>query len=91
MVTFRSFRDSFLSTIGLGRAAPDIDALRNLCLELLADVPVVDRKTMLQRLEKMRRADDVWHLRSALFDTISRAHGEATARERLEALDQQLR
>jgi hypothetical protein len=46
---------------------------------------------MLLRLEKMRRADDVWHLRGALFDTISRAHGEAAARERLAFLDEQMR
>ena len=38
---------------------------------------------MLQRLEKMRRSDDVWHLRAALFDTISQAHGQSVARERI--------
>ena len=91
MVTFRSFRDSFLSTLGLQRRAPDIDALRELCVELLADVPAADRTGMLMRLEKMRRADDMWHLRGALFDTISRAHGEAAARKRLVTLDEQLR
>jgi len=91
MVTLQSFRNSFLSTFGLGRAAPDLEALRGLCLKLLSDVPAADRKTMLQRLEKMRRADDVWHLRGALFDTISRAHGEAAARERLVELDEKLR
>ena len=91
MATFQSIRHSFLSTIGLQRRAPDMDALRALCGELLADVAAADRKAMLQRLEKMRRADDVWHLRSALFDTISRTHGEATARERLVTLDEKLR
>jgi hypothetical protein len=91
MVTFRSFRNSFLSTFGLAHAAPDIDALRELCVNLLDDVPAADRQSMLLRLEKMRRADDVWHLRGALFDTISRAHGEAAARERLAFLDEQMR
>ena len=91
MVTFRSFRDSFLTTIGLSRAAPNIDTLRELCITLLADVPAADRKGMLLRLEKMRRADDMWHLRGALFDTISRTHGETEARERLVTLDKQLR
>jgi len=91
MATFRSFCDSLLSTIGLQRPAPNIDALRELCVELLSDVPTADRTGMLMRLEKMRRADDMWHLRGALFDTISRAHGEATARARLVTLDEQLR
>jgi hypothetical protein len=91
MVTFRSFRNSFLSTLGLGQAAPDIDALRELCVSLLDDVPAAERQGMLMRLEKMRRADDMWHLRGALFDTISRAHGEAEARERLVILDDQMR
>ena len=91
MATFQSIRRSLLSTIGLQRRPPDMDALRALCGELLVDVAAADRNAMLQRLEKMRRADDVWHLRSALFDTISRAHGEATARERLVTLDEKLR
>ena len=91
MVTLQSFRNSLLSTFGLKRAAPDIDALRELCVELLADVAAADRKSMLLRLETMRRADDIWHLRSALFETISRTHGEAVARERLVTLDAKLR
>lgn len=91
MVTFQSFRNSFLSTLGIGHAAPDIDALRELCITLLDDVPAADRQAMLLRLEKMRRADDMWHLRTALFDTISRAHGEGAARARLLILDEQLR
>lgn len=91
MVTFQSFRNSVLSTLGLRRRAPDIDSLRELCASLLDGVPQQDRQAMLQRLDKLRRADDVWHLRSALFDTISRAHGEATARERLVELDEKLR
>jgi hypothetical protein len=91
MVSLQSFRNSILSTFGLQRAAPDLDGLRGLCAELLDDVPAADRKGMLQRLETLRRADDVWHLRSALFDTIARAHGEAEARERLVVLDEKLR
>ena len=90
MVTFQTFRRSFLPSFGSSRPPPDVDALRELCFSLLADVPASDRKAMLHRLEKMRRADDVWHLRTALFDTIARFHGEATARERLSSLDSQL-
>lgn len=73
------------------RAAPDVVALRELCFTLLADVPASDRKAMLLRVENMRRAEDTWHLRGALFDVISLFHGEATARERLATLDEQLR
>ena len=87
MVDLSAFRKSFLSTLGLGKAAPDMETLRGTCLALLAGVPASDRKAMLQRLEKMRRSDDVWHLRAALFDTISQAHGERVARERIAQLD----
>ena len=90
MVTLQTFRKSFMNSIGLGRAPPDLASLRELCVSLLADVPASDRKAMLLRLENMRRSDDVWHLRSALFDTISRVHGETVARERLVQLDAQL-
>ena len=90
MLKLRAFRNSFMSTIGLRASPPDMDALRELCITLLADVPAFDRKTMLERLERLRRADDVWHLRGALFDTISRVHGESVARARIDRLDAQL-
>jgi hypothetical protein len=90
MVTFQTFRRSFLPSFSASRPRPDVNALRETCFGLLADVPASDRKAMLQRLERMRRADDVWHLRAALFETIARVHGEATARERLSSLDSQL-
>ena len=90
MAKLKAFGKSFLSTIGLRTAPPDMDALRELCITLLADVPAFDRNTMLERLGKMRRADDLWHLRGALFDTISRVHGETVARARIEQLDAQL-
>jgi hypothetical protein len=90
MVTLQSIRHSLLSTVGQARPSPDAGALRELCATLLVDVPASDRKSMLQRLERMRRADDKWHLRAALFDTISRVHGETVARQRLVTLDRQL-
>jgi len=90
MVTFQSLRKACMSTFGSTRTPPDIDKLREQCLLLLADVPTFERSRMLKRLNQMRRADDLWHLRGALFDTISRFHGEATARERLAILDDQL-
>jgi hypothetical protein len=87
MVTFQRLRQSILPS----RVVPDVTALRELCFKLLADVPASDRKAMLQRIENMRRAEDTWHLRGALFDVISLFHGEATARVRLATLDERLR
>ena len=87
MVTFQRLRQTILPS----RAAPNVAALRALCFTLLADVPASDRKAMLLRIENMRRAEDTWHLRGALFDVISLFHGEAMARERLATLDEQLR
>jgi hypothetical protein len=91
MLIFQNLRESVLSSLGRGHTTPDFETLRSTCYSLLDDVPATDRKGMLRRLEKMRRADDLWHLRSALFDTISRFHGEAVARERLATLDDSLR
>ena len=91
MVTFQNIRKTFLPNTGVKRAAPDLAALRALCFTLLADVPPSDRKAMLLRIETLRRAEDTWYLRGALFDVISLFHGEATARERLATLDEQLR
>ncbi len=90
MVTLRSLTQKFSSTFGLRTGAADVNSLRSLCLELLADVPAARRKALLQRLEKMRRADDVWHVRSALFEAISLSHGEQVARDRLAVLDERL-
>ncbi|MDE2092334.1 MAG: hypothetical protein KGL99_11985 [Burkholderiales bacterium] len=84
----RSFDDTRTTPQRAGTAAaPDPIALRDSCFSLLVDVPASDRKAMLQRLDRMRRADDMAHLRRAMFDVIERFHGEATARERLTVLD----
>ena len=90
MVTFPTLPKPFLPSIGMNPAAPDQAALRELCSSLLADVPASDRKAMLQSLGRMRRADDTWHLRSMLFETIARFHGETEARTRLATLDARL-
>ena len=81
MVNLSAFCKSFLSTSGLSKAAPDMETLRGACVALLAGVPASDRKAMPQRLEKMQLSDDVWHLHAALFDAISRTHGESVAHE----------
>ena len=90
MVTFQSPRSGVVSSLDSTQFSIDIDKLRELCLVLLAGVPTFERSRMLKRLRQMRRADDLWQLRGALFDTISHAHGEATARERIAVLDDQL-
>ena len=90
MVTFQSPRGGIVSSFDSTQFPIDIDKLRELCLVLLADVPTFERSRMLKRLRQMRRADDLWQLRGALFDTISHSHGEATARERIAVLDEQL-
>ena len=87
MVNLPASRKPFPSSIDLGDNAPDLVALRSLCMALLADVPVSHRKAMLQRLEMMRRSDDIRHLRTVLFETISQAHGEGVARERIAPFD----
>ncbi len=91
MVKLQGLRNAFMSSIGLRPVPADLGALRELCLTLLVDVPAFDRQTMLERLERLRRSDDVWHLRGALFDTISRVHGESIARTRIAQLDARLR
>jgi hypothetical protein len=92
MVTLpiKSARNNFRPSFASSRSLPDAQALREQCCALLTDVPASDRRSMLERLERLRRADDVWHLRTAMFDTIARAHGETVARHRLAALDAHL-
>ena len=86
-----SMHSMFLSTFGPTTPMPDLDAVRRLSLACLADVPRADQASLLHRLDRMRRASDVPDLRCALFDVVSRFHGEAVARERVDALDEQLR
>ena len=91
MLTPRPFDDTRPAPQRPGpMAAHDPIALRDSCFSLLVDVPASVRKAMLQRLDRMRRVDDVAHLRRAMFDVIERFHGEATARERLTVLDDRL-
>ena len=56
MVNLSAFRTSLLSTIGLGKTAPDMEMLRGACVALIAGVPASDREAMLQWLETMRRS-----------------------------------
>jgi hypothetical protein len=90
MVTFQSVPASMTPGIRWRHAAPDLPVLRELCHALLADVPASDRKAMLQRLDRMRRADDVLLIRATFFSTVARSHGEAAAHDRLAQLDARL-
>ena len=89
MFSFAALGQKFVSTFG-ARPVADMTTVHMLCVSLLSDVPQSLRESMLERLETMRRANDVWHVRSALFDVIARHHGERVAKERLLELDSKL-
>ena len=61
--------------------------VRDECFRLLADLPAFERKSILARVNQMRRADDSWRLRDALFEAIAHTHGDHVARTRLATLD----
>jgi hypothetical protein len=65
-----------------------IENLRSLCIQILDDIPTPACTTVLARLNKMRRPDDVWYLRPELFGVISQYHGECIARSRINSLDE---
>jgi len=90
MKNLQACRNAFMTSIGMRASPPDPATLRELCAALLGDVPASDRKAMLARLVMLRRRDDVWQLRGALFDTVARVHGEAVARARIDQLDARL-
>jgi hypothetical protein len=87
MFSLKRIRDDFVRTRKGLPKTPSPEALRELCITLLADIAPLQRESLMDRLPRMRRADDLWNLRSALFDLISLTHGETVARERLAALD----
>jgi len=90
MVTLNDIQQKFLSTLSLRPAAASMTTMREFCAELLADVPPLHSTSMLARLSTMRRASDLWNVRTALFDVIARHHGERVAQERLRELDTKL-
>ncbi|MEP7299285.1 MAG: hypothetical protein ABI702_24135 [Burkholderiales bacterium] len=90
MFNFNDIRQKFTSTLNLRPAAADMSVVRMFCVELLADVPADQREVMVERLGTLRRASDLWHLRTALFNVIARHHGESIAQERLRDLDREL-
>lgn len=90
MVTLNDIQQKFPSTLSLRPAAASMTTLRDFCAELLADVPPLESTSMLARLSTMRRAGDLWNVRTALFHVITRHHGERVAQERLRELDVKL-
>jgi hypothetical protein len=83
----KQIRDSFSRFLGRARFN-QIENLRSLCIQILDDVPTPACTKVLARLEKMRRPDDVWYLRTELFSVISQYHGEFIARLRISSLDE---
>jgi hypothetical protein len=84
------WRRTLARALHLRRAEPapvDLDVLRALCRELVADLEPGDRQVLDVFIGHARCADDIWHLRSQLFGLISLRHGEHVARERLRRLD----
>ena len=91
MVTHPAIQLPIMSSFHANPAhAGSAASLRELCCELLADVPTSDRKAVLQLLDRMRRADDMHFLRGVLFAVIAKFHGEAAANARLVRLNERL-
>ena len=90
MLNLNDLRQRFASSLSTRPAAADMSTMRELCAGLLDDVPHGQHAAMLAKLSTMRRASDLWNLRSALFDVIARHHGEQVAKDRLVELDLQL-
>jgi hypothetical protein len=67
-----------------------MEQARRLSFDALLDVPIAAKAKLLERLDRLRRAGDWEDLGCSLFDVVSRCHGEAEARGRLDALDSQL-
>ena len=64
-----------------------IEALRDCFHALVEDLDETLRPSLEARIDRARRVDDFWHLRSAVFSAVSLVHGESVARERLAGFD----
>ena len=91
MVTLTDIRQKLFSSLSLRSSTIDMALMHDFCAELLSDIPAEQRSDLVEKLAKLRRASDLWHLRTAVFDVISRYHGESIAQERLRDLDKELR
>lgn len=79
--------------LGLSAAdeADELEVLRALCHELVADLPQAQRHVIGVILLHARGRQDILHLRAPLFDAVAHEFGERIARERLLRLDIALR
>ena len=87
MFSLQRFREEFTRTRNSSSRLPATELVLELCSTLLADIPPGEREGVLQRLGRLRRADDLRDLRSALFSLVSLEFGETVARERLRVFD----
>ena len=87
MFSLQRIRDEFARTRTGGARLPEPERVHELCTTVLGDIAPRERDVVLNRLSRLRRADDLWDLRSALFGLISLHHGETVARERLSEFD----
>lgn len=87
MFSLQRIRDGFVRTISGAARLPAPESMRDLCAHVLRDVAAHERETVLDRLGRLRRADDLWDLRNALFGLVSLHHGETVARARLGEFD----
>jgi hypothetical protein len=87
MFSLQRIRDGFSRSRNGASRLPCPDRLHDLCSSLMGDIAPREREAVLQRLGRLRRADDVRDLRSALFGLVSQHYGETVARERLGAFD----
>lgn len=76
-----------LDRFAAGVGPHSIETLRGFFLALIGDLGAPSRHDLEDRIERARRIDDFWHLRSAMFSAISLDRGEQVARERLAAFD----
>jgi hypothetical protein len=84
--------DSVLRFTRLERSGPaddsdEFERLRQLCRDLVRDVPAEPRSVLDLRILRARDRSDLWNLRSHLFGAVSLQFGEHVARERLQRLD----
>ena len=87
MFSLQRIRDEFARARNGAPRLPATELVLELCSTLLADIAPREREAVLQRLGRLRRADDLRDLRSALYGLVSLHFGEGVARERLGAFD----
>src|SRR5262245_21944732 len=62
-------------------------ALRQLCLDMIDDVPPGQKQGLVSRIAHLRRRDELSEIKPHLFAAVSKHHGEREARTRVQWLD----